>query len=1299
MVSSTGLMREQFPSFVSRKRRKVSDFECQDQDSHVCIGNYVDTSSSVQSTEEGCSSQWCADLVNVSSSCCNFDEKYVSSSAREMSCQSNGNGSDVPQSCNTGGTSYPDKSYNVYVPPAFVSGWMYINEQGQMCGPYIQEQLYEGLSTGFLPDELPVYPVVNGALINPVPLKYFKQFPDHVATGFAYLSVGISSTTTPTSLNSCPSSYAGSQPISQLPVNSSYGSNQPMLNLDAVHSITSCQLPSGEESCWLYEDDQGRKHGPNSLSELHAWHSYGYLQDVLMIYHIENKYGPFTLLSIMNAWKRDGPETFSTSVAESKETGSLLSFISEISEGVSSQLHSSIMKAARRAVLDEIIGNVIGDFVTTKKNKKHLKLESVNHDTQNCSLNGTTSKIAGERKDCAAPACEVASSVSVVDHACINKISTQSPAVTKSVGSIETFWRSNEVVCRMLFDYCMQVMWNAVFYDTVAEYSSAWRKRKLWSGHTKFEIPAGEFRNCDQKPETLPDEDSRQKESVCVVDCPPGFEPMAMVTDDHAQSSSAPGGNSSAEKTLSSTDHHRYADMTCILECVENELHFSARASLEEYLESFVEEEVRKFFNSINDDKLNEDELRTGANKTSDDYLSQAAKPISQSLSDNGVSNLLASAFKDICTNEDMGENEEINEPLPPGFEDNTKTVVPLHISKFRPSRSDECIPKIGEYVAMAMFRQKLHDDVLREWKSLFMDASLHQFLVSWRTPKKPCQPDGIEEGEFDASEEHSGNSLTSLSKHIHSLASLKESQVVGKYIYYRKKKISRKKLGPTPHCLIPVDAGVRSQSAEKSRKQVACKVSETAEVETTAVGTKKLGSKSNKSWAESFVSRDIIKSGQKGMKIAHTVQNDELAKDVKLKVPRDAIKPKVPKDAVKPKVPKDAVKPKAPKDAAEPKVPKDAVKPKAPKDAAEPKFPKDAVKLKVPKDAVKPKVPKDAIKPKVPKDAIKPKVPKDAVKPSRDRVLNVPKNPNDVEKVVDSNGHDAAMQGDFTATKVSKLKRKHIMDGVLLSRPAKVSKVANSAAKQAACGQVGVQKTKSSKSRTLNPCPRSDGCARSSINGWEWHRWSLSASPAERARVRGVRYAYTMYCGSEVNASQWSNGKGLSARTNRVKLRNLLAAAEGADLLKATQLKARKKRLRFQRSKIHDWGLVALEPIEADDFVIEYVGELIRPRISDIRERHYEKMGIGSSYLFRLDDGYVVDATKRGGIARFINHSCEPNCYTKVISVEGQKKIFIYAKRHIASGEEITYNYKFPLEEKKIPCNCGSRKCRGSMN
>ncbi|GBG74473.1 hypothetical protein CBR_g18883 [Chara braunii] len=143
----------------------------------------------------------------------------------------------------------------------------------------------------------------------------------------------------------------------------------------------------------------------------------------------------------------------------------------------------------------------------------------------------------------------------------------------------------------------------------------------------------------------------------------------------------------------------------------------------------------------------------------------------------------------------------------------------------------------------------------------------------------------------------------------------------------------------------------------------------------------------------------------------------------------------------------------------------------------------------------------------------------------------------------------------------------------------------------------------------------------------------------------------------------------------------------------------ARKKKLKFQRSKIHEWGLVALEPIEAGDLVIEYVGELIRRKVSDFREKKYEAMGIGSSYLFRIDDDYVVDATKHGGLARFINHCCEPNCLTKIISVEGQKKIVIYSKRAIAPGEELTYDYKFPIEENKIPCFCGADRCRGSLN
>lgn len=143
-----------------------------------------------------------------------------------------------------------------------------------------------------------------------------------------------------------------------------------------------------------------------------------------------------------------------------------------------------------------------------------------------------------------------------------------------------------------------------------------------------------------------------------------------------------------------------------------------------------------------------------------------------------------------------------------------------------------------------------------------------------------------------------------------------------------------------------------------------------------------------------------------------------------------------------------------------------------------------------------------------------------------------------------------------FVASKkVSKLKRKHQIDGMTSSHPAKVLKISNSA-NVGASKQVTVARRNSAKSKQLNLCPRSDGCARASIDGWEWHKWSRSASPAYRARVRGLPRVQNKCMDTENNLSQLSNGKGISARTNRVKLRNLVAAAEGADLLKVAQLK-----------------------------------------------------------------------------------------------------------------------------------------------
>lgn len=101
------------------------------------------------------------------------------------------------------------------------------------------------------------------------------------------------------------------------------------------------------------------------------------------------------------------------------------------------------------------------------------------------------------------------------------------------------------------------------------------------------------------------------------------------------------------------------------------------------------------------------------------------------------------------------------------------------------------------------------------------------------------------------------------------------------------------------------------------------------------------------------------------------------------------------------------------------------------------------------------------------------------------------------------------------------------------------------------------------------------------------------------------------------------------------------------------------------------------------------------------MRERIYEASGLGSSYLFRIDDEWVCDATIRGGRARFINHCCDPNCYTKIISVDGQKKIGIYAKRRIEPRQELFYDYKFDIEDEqsKVPCMCGAKGCRKYMN
>ncbi|OHT07100.1 SET domain containing protein [Tritrichomonas foetus] len=143
-------------------------------------------------------------------------------------------------------------------------------------------------------------------------------------------------------------------------------------------------------------------------------------------------------------------------------------------------------------------------------------------------------------------------------------------------------------------------------------------------------------------------------------------------------------------------------------------------------------------------------------------------------------------------------------------------------------------------------------------------------------------------------------------------------------------------------------------------------------------------------------------------------------------------------------------------------------------------------------------------------------------------------------------------------------------------------------------------------------------------------------------------------------------------------------------------------KRVYFDKSAIQGWGLFALEPISADSFICEYTGDMIRSRVADLREKKYENQGLPHMYLFRIDEEYVVDATVKGGKARFLNHSCHPNCRSKIINISGTQTISFYALKNIKPHDEITFNYQMEFEEDKTKwekCYCGSKNCLGYLN
>lgn len=138
-------------------------------------------------------------------------------------------------------------------------------------------------------------------------------------------------------------------------------------------------------------------------------------------------------------------------------------------------------------------------------------------------------------------------------------------------------------------------------------------------------------------------------------------------------------------------------------------------------------------------------------------------------------------------------------------------------------------------------------------------------------------------------------------------------------------------------------------------------------------------------------------------------------------------------------------------------------------------------------------------------------------------------------------------------------------------------------------------------------------------------------------------------------------------------------------------------KTLRVNRSAKHGRGVYATAPIPRAAKVIEYVGKLVPVKDSDgIAEKQMTragKSGTGHVYLFTLNKRYDIDGNVPWNKARLINHSCDPNCEAQII----QGRIWVTAKRKIAAGEELTYDYGFNMDSwQEHVCRCGTAKCLG---
>ena len=143
------------------------------------------------------------------------------------------------------------------------------------------------------------------------------------------------------------------------------------------------------------------------------------------------------------------------------------------------------------------------------------------------------------------------------------------------------------------------------------------------------------------------------------------------------------------------------------------------------------------------------------------------------------------------------------------------------------------------------------------------------------------------------------------------------------------------------------------------------------------------------------------------------------------------------------------------------------------------------------------------------------------------------------------------------------------------------------------------------------------------------------------------------------------------------------------------------------RRSPIHGTGVFAAADLPADTRVLEYKGRRITHAQAD--RRYAGNSDTGHTFLFTLNERYIIDANVDGNSARWINHSCAPNCQAVLIeNIDGDAqadRVVIETLQPIAAGEELTYDYGIVLDERLTPrlkaiwaCRCGSKNCSGSL-